>query len=62
MYNQESDASAAFGLFIRLMKHFPQNSRSVPGVQGIYLVLQEFSRALEENFKSPGIPGAVSTS
>ena len=50
-YSRASDTSAGVGLFIKLMKIFPQ----IPGVQGNYLFFQEFSRALEENFKIPGV-------
>ena len=49
---------AGFGLLIKLWKIFPQNSKSFPEVQGNYLFFKEFSRALEENYK---IPGVVST-
>ena len=42
-FNLESDDSAGFGLLIKLLKNFPQNSRSFSGVQGNYLFFQEFS-------------------
>ena len=38
-----------------------QNFRSFPRIQGNYLFFQKFSRVLEENFKFPGNPEAVST-
>ena len=42
-----------FGLFIKLMKIFPQHFRSFPGIHEDFLFFHEFSRDLEENFKIP---------
>ena len=63
-YNYEKGASADSGLFRKLMKRWkscPHNSSSFPRVQRNDLLFQEFSRAMEVNFKLSGIPGEVST-
>ena len=36
-YNHELDASAGFGLFIKLNKNFPQNSRILLGIEGVVI-------------------------
>ena len=41
-YEHESDASAGFGLLIKLIKTFQQNSRSFPGVQGNDMFFRSF--------------------